>query len=334
MNVDVSVVISSYNQSTSISNTIAALKRQSLENDYSTEIIIADDGSHAGELSKMRDILQAHNSKNFHTKLVWQEDTGYRLAASRNNGLKLATGNIIIFLDGDCIPDNSFLQEHIKAHKGCDDAICVGKRFFCNKDGCLDTELAMIETMEEDTIIMHASTRHSWKSVLGRNFSVKNKFPSIRFNERLFGWGGEDLAYAIDLHHIGISKVTYAPLASVSQYGTPGEGNPNVHKEPLSSSHTIINHLVIMNDNKENSEVFTEVARYLKYFSHPFEVIGSDLVYNTKRYKEALLAFSENTILTWENSNQLYQDALSKVISYSQHNKAVNSHPGLAGLVA
>lgn len=46
-------------------------------------------------------------------------DTGRTLppAASRNIGLKLAHGNVIIFLDSDCIPQNGWIGYLLKAHK-------------------------------------------------------------------------------------------------------------------------------------------------------------------------------------------------------------------------
>ncbi|WP_267875254.1 glycosyltransferase [Massilia sp. Dwa41.01b] len=45
---------------------------------------------------------------------VWQPDDGFRLAESRNNGILAATGDYIITLDGDCVPQRDFIAAHRK----------------------------------------------------------------------------------------------------------------------------------------------------------------------------------------------------------------------------
>lgn len=43
---------------------------------------------------------------------AWQEDKGFRLAESRNNALRMAHGDYIVFIDGDIIMERHFIADH------------------------------------------------------------------------------------------------------------------------------------------------------------------------------------------------------------------------------
>lgn len=47
----------------------------------------------------------------FEIKHVYQEDIGFRLARSRNNGARIASGDFLIFLDQDVIMPNDFVEK-------------------------------------------------------------------------------------------------------------------------------------------------------------------------------------------------------------------------------
>jgi glycosyltransferase involved in cell wall biosynthesis len=108
MNQDIriSLIIATYNWPEALRACVEACFRQS---DRNFEIIIADDGS--GEATRaLVEELQARSPVPL--RHVWQPDDGFRLAESRNNGILAATGDYIVTLDGDCVPQHDFIARH------------------------------------------------------------------------------------------------------------------------------------------------------------------------------------------------------------------------------
>ena len=104
----ISVIVTTYNRPLALERVLQGL---SLQTDSDFEVVVADDGS--GPQTK--DLL-ARWEKNpkFRLTHAWQEDLGFRLNASRNNGIRHSSGDYIIVLDGDCIPRKTFVAEHRK----------------------------------------------------------------------------------------------------------------------------------------------------------------------------------------------------------------------------
>jgi glycosyltransferase involved in cell wall biosynthesis len=73
------------------------------------EIIIADDGSREETAQCIKRLQQ---TTSIPIKHIWQPDEGFRAAAIRNKAILAATGDYIVFLDGDCIPRKNFIAEH------------------------------------------------------------------------------------------------------------------------------------------------------------------------------------------------------------------------------
>ncbi|MEA1917397.1 MAG: glycosyltransferase, partial [Campylobacterota bacterium] len=71
------------------------------------EIIIAEDG-HFDEMAAFLYYLKMDNLINF-TK----DDLGWRKALSLNNAIKKASGDYLIFIDGDVVPHSRFIEGHI-----------------------------------------------------------------------------------------------------------------------------------------------------------------------------------------------------------------------------
>lgn len=101
----VSVVVTTYNRLDYLKSLILCLIEQTKQIE---ELIIADDGSSEDVEEVIKELIP---SCNFKIKFITQEDKGFRLSRSRNNGVRIATGDIILFLDQDCIFSNTLIEE-------------------------------------------------------------------------------------------------------------------------------------------------------------------------------------------------------------------------------
>ena len=102
----ISVVVATYNRPDALDAVLRSLRKQ---DDRQFEVVVADDGSR-DETARMVQRAQAA----FPVPLihVWQEDTGFRLAAVRNRATARARGDYLIYLDGDCIVRRNFVRAH------------------------------------------------------------------------------------------------------------------------------------------------------------------------------------------------------------------------------
>lgn len=106
----ISIIVTVYNRLSYLRNMINCLNSQT-KKPY--ELIIADDGSH----ESVEDILKEFPNLDYKVKHAYQEDKGFRLAASRNNGARLAEGDYLVFMDQDIIFGETLLEEIEKQAK-------------------------------------------------------------------------------------------------------------------------------------------------------------------------------------------------------------------------
>lgn len=101
----VSVIVPVFNMERYLEQTLDSLKKQSLKG---LEVLIVDDSSEDSTPA----IIQAYCKQHAHFKSVTLPRVG--LAASRNEGLRLATGKYVTFLDGDDLYTPSFLKHMVE----------------------------------------------------------------------------------------------------------------------------------------------------------------------------------------------------------------------------
>jgi len=107
----ISVIITVYNRANLLRKCLISLLHQSVQPD---EIIISDDGSSEDILEEISGIVS--NFK-IPIKFIKQEHNGFRLAKCRNNGVKISSGNLLIFLDQDIICTKDLLKTFINNRK-------------------------------------------------------------------------------------------------------------------------------------------------------------------------------------------------------------------------
>ena len=239
-----SIIICAYNQPAELKLVLTALNEQQNKN---FEVVVADDGSTD---STLKMLLACRDTLHYELKHVWQEDAGFRLATIRNKAVAASGGKYLIFLDGDCVPLPSFLEQHLKLQE---------RGWFIRGNRIMLSRTFTQEVLQENLLIHHYSkftwlkhrakfnisrflpllhmpmgrlrkTRATdWVGVKGCNLGVwREDFKLVNgFDDRCVGWGREDADFAVRLINNGISRKEgnfatgvlhlWHPLASRSQ---------------------------------------------------------------------------------------------------------------------
>jgi GT2 family glycosyltransferase len=113
----VSVVLPTFNRLPRLRRVLAGLERQSYPLD-ALEVIVVSDGSTDGTHDYLRSLATS-----LRLRLAVQENSGP--AAARNLGVAQASGDIVLFIDDDVVPEPTLLAEHLRAHRQHGDNVVV-----------------------------------------------------------------------------------------------------------------------------------------------------------------------------------------------------------------
>lgn len=216
----VSVIVTTYNWPSALSKVLQALMTQDYNN---FEIIIADDGSSESTYEVIKNIQSNGVVAIAH---VWQEDDGFRAAKIRNKAVAKAKGDYLIFIDGDCVPQKSFVKRHIQlAEKQW---LVSGNRVLLSQEftqQILKTNANMHEWNFIDWLSLRCKQNCNrilpliklpffprklnplrWTGVKTCNLGLwKNDFLEINgFDEEYKGWGYEDSDLVVRLIQKGV----------------------------------------------------------------------------------------------------------------------------------
>jgi GT2 family glycosyltransferase len=104
-----SVVVPTFNRPEMLARVLAGLEAQTWPRER-FEVIVVDDG---GE-TPAEPVVRAAAERGLPAVGERQENAGP--AAARNRGSRRASGEVIVFLDDDCAPTPTWLEEHARAH--------------------------------------------------------------------------------------------------------------------------------------------------------------------------------------------------------------------------
>ncbi|HBP23678.1 MAG TPA: hypothetical protein DEA08_38610 [Planctomycetes bacterium] len=135
-----SVILTTYNKPQDLVRSLEGLRGQRFR-DF--EVLVCDDGS-GPETKAVIDAFAA--SVDFPVQHCWQEDTGFRAAASRNNGIRAARGDTVVFLDGDCVALPDFLERH--AERADPAGFLAGERWLLSQEEADAVSVATIASGE------------------------------------------------------------------------------------------------------------------------------------------------------------------------------------------
>jgi len=114
-----SVIIPTFNRWTTLQETLTALERQTWRN---FEVLIVDDGSTDGTSERLCDWT---SRKQDEVTFKSFRQRNLKPGQARNHGLRYATGDIVIFIGDDTIPDQNFVERHITRHNEMGEACAV-----------------------------------------------------------------------------------------------------------------------------------------------------------------------------------------------------------------
>jgi glycosyltransferase involved in cell wall biosynthesis len=219
----ISVVITTYNRPDALEAVVEACFMQ---DDKNFEIIIADDGSTANTRDTIERLAARSPVPLTH---VWQPDEGFRAAMARNRGTLAATGDYIIFLDGDCVPQRDFIARHrALARPGF---LVSGSRILLSQAltervlrehidvaglGVLERLRyrlrgdmnKVLQTMLRWPDVLRVRRRFSWRRIKSCNLAVwrEDLLKVNGFDESFTGWGHEDSDLVLRLFHAGVLR--------------------------------------------------------------------------------------------------------------------------------
>ncbi len=198
----VSIIIPVYNLEGYIGNCLTKTVNQTYKN---LEIICIDDGS----TDTSADVIKAFCEKDNRVKYVYQENAG--VSAARNKGLDTATGDYIMFLDGDDYMHYQAVEIFVKCIVDSEyDVVCalefVTKSLNENMSQILDYNLLVTQIPD-----LYSSKNNSGlgKSVCCKIFK-SDIVKSVRFNTSTVL--GEDFVYLVRIF------ITHGCVGVLSDY--------------------------------------------------------------------------------------------------------------------
>ena len=220
----VSIIVTTYNRPTALMNVLNGLAHQTRAVD---EVIVADDGSHPETAMAIKTLSTTVSYPLLH---VWHEDRGFRAAKIRNDAIRRSTGDYIVLLDGDCIPNRHFVEDHIRlARKG---SFFQGKRVLVEKTVAgsfqwqhVNSPRRLLKHMLSGGLgNAHHLLRCSWYPLLNApglsgtrscNMGLfkSDLFAVNGFNEDFVGWGREDSELVARLYTYGLKRNVHPFMA-------------------------------------------------------------------------------------------------------------------------
>ncbi len=199
MNVSVSVIIITYKQPEVLKLIVDSLNQQTYPGDV--EIIVVDDGSPSIVATKN---IKSTNMSMYPAKYIWHADIGFRAATTRNNGVRLAQNELLIFLDGDIVPHGDLIEKHVAQHQRPNNLV-AGNRTWLGEQSNIG-DLSDLEKVTLDAVSLRRgqnentyrqklmNSQHPWRACFSANLSLR-KSPFVLFDERFIGWGPEDAEF-------------------------------------------------------------------------------------------------------------------------------------------
>ena len=204
-----SVVIPTYDEPERLEAALKSLSQQNYPHE-ATQIIVVDDASPHLDAERLHAAIAP-----LELQLLRNEQNQGR-ARARNAALRVASGDIVVFLDSDMTVGANFLRAHAQRHQNHAEAVFVGNIRFAKEIPSTSLTRYLegrgVHRVAEDKPIPF-NCFVTGNSSVRRSSLLRVGF----FDEDLTAYGGEDLELGYRLHLAGI-PLYYAPEALSYHY--------------------------------------------------------------------------------------------------------------------
>jgi GT2 family glycosyltransferase len=231
--VKASVIIPTYNRKNLIDACLLSFNHQVMQPEDSFEVIVVDDGSTDGTSNYLNTLETPYK-----LVILYRERTACSSrSGARNAGIRVADGEVIIFLDGDHIVTPAFVAEHIRCHQLHSDIAVMGFRKFLSepinihrlKAGFSSAELPPIGRVDSRFYVTQIYSENVnnletvWHLFFSCNISVRRSHLNAvgYFDEDFLFWGLEDCELGYRLHQEGLQFVYSRDAIIYHQFEPP-----------------------------------------------------------------------------------------------------------------
>lgn len=206
------------------------LEGVSLQTVAPAELLIADDGSDEQTTAV---IAKWSARLPFPVQRFWQPHEGFRKTTILNRTVRAATGNYLVFIDGDCLPHRKFLADHLRhAEPG---AFVQGRRAGIRARYVRHISPRRFHPLflflQRKLYSIRRGLRRPWpiirindrSLIQGCNFALwrEDFFRVNGYDESFVGWGHEDTELAERLCNAGLTCKTIVGQAIVYHLDHP-----------------------------------------------------------------------------------------------------------------
>ncbi len=215
--VDVSILVNTFEKPRHLALVLESIALQRPAG-CTFEVVVSDDGSTDGTAG----VVAAFAAEvSFAVRFTTQPHDGFRLARIRNAAARLARGDYLLFVDGDCMIPPHHVAAHVarrrrgtallgycaRLPRGTSDMLQPENLAFADLDAIVpDSERRAIARRRRKAW-WHTALRHPTKPRLaGGDFGVwRADFEHVNgFDERFVGWGQEDDDLGLRLRAAGV----------------------------------------------------------------------------------------------------------------------------------
>lgn len=233
-----SVIICFYNRINLLPYLLESLKGAA---GHFNEVVLADDGSDEKVVDELHALIKNYDYPIVH---AWHPREGARRAATRNNGIRAATGEYLIFADADLVlmPGNieahlqnaerkKFLIANYKYTTQAQLAELQSLGYSKDLVGKIYDEISSDRLSKENRRLKRNLLLRKLGLISSRKITFAGHFSAFKddiyavngYDENFTGWGGEDVDFSMRMAMAGFGGKSVIDVAKVLHLWHPSE---------------------------------------------------------------------------------------------------------------